>query len=190
MLITVDGKSGAGKTTQQLILEQKLGLPLIDLSPVWGALETISMIACPHKTQPYTRYLSKIQSIYAAPQECIIENLWEAMDWLNEVDGDNIDNHIETFRKGISYLGRTEPDVSIYLWAPTSVSYPRAVRRSYPNSEMTMSEDDSSLQEDDARRYKLWKHIEWYVPYFHVIDASASIDEVANAIDDKLPRRL
>ena len=180
MFITLDGARASGKSTQAAILSEKLGLPTYGLTGFSIGIELIANEIVPASSQRYSSLFSTIIPVYAMPVHCITESLWRGFDRYITLPKHELDRIITVFRTSISLGERNEPNLSVFLSAPISVTAQREINRDLACVDVDVKA--GIIDEHSKKTFEFWKYIEQTVPYFHVINANMPVDAVTHSI--------
>ena len=185
MFITFDGSSGSGKTTLMKILVERLKLETVDAWNKFEAFHSISRVI--GNSNVYARVLAHLQVVVHTPlsKHSIVEHFWQPYFSLYWADPDTFTKAIRFCRMSMNYFGQREPDVSIMLDVPFKISQIRRIER-FTNASVKVSHKKTRDPNRD-KQMQLYKILESELPYFHVVDATGSINETMNTIIELLP---
>ncbi len=186
MYITIDGDSGAGKSTQFHALAERFGLK----SPGWFATyKAFQSVPLP-KQRPgrYTRILAAIFASHTIPvgeQHWIVDHFWSCFYEFRDADESTLSNIITFFRTGLTLNDRPEPAISVFLDVPPDVSHHRRHQR---DNELSMKYEPSDYNRNQHNRdLTFWQTIAANCPYFHVLDGNRPVADVTESISQLLP---
>lgn len=180
MYITIDGASGAGKTTQAFLLHQHLGLEYTCFLNVKYLVENVPIIT--GSESPYAELIAALTGAHTIPTDidCIVEDFWSPFRHLHNLHPNDLKRVIVFFQTGITLGGRRTPDLSIYLSIPYDVHVKRVFHR-HTRGEIQPAFDKENMTSYEALN-RFWGTIAEQVDYFHVIDGTLPEEEVNNLI--------
>ena len=187
MFITIDGDSGSGKTTQIKLLVDRLQVKEIDIYSRFDAFYSISRFT--GDPNGYAAMLACLQAVLHTPlSNAIIEHFWlSGFSTLFHSNYDDFAKAIRFFRMGMNLIGQKEPDLSILLNVPFEISEARRVHRyTHGNAIVTIPNKECQKPHND-RKIQLYRALESELPFFHIVDATGSVNDIANAIIELLP---
>ena len=189
MILTLDGHSGAGKTTQAAILSKKLGIPVSP--PDWFHVnQTIEYImkfyneghiAMSHESEIY-RHLMVYHSM-PMNHRIIDDGLFYRFRFYEH---DDFDKALDIFNQGMSLGANKAPSASFLLDIPLHIANCRSVMRTAADVRFSNISVASADQDKNKPIQKVWKRIEDAIPYFHIIDGTMPVDAVTTAILEKI----
>lgn len=175
MFITLDGVSGAGKTTQAQLLREQLSLQFTCFEPMMYALENIPIIV--KAGSRHTSLLAGMMATHTIPYEnCIVELFWAHFEYAYELSAKDRDALLSFFQTGLTLGGRRTPDASIYLSVPYDVHINRIMKRDLQQN--VAAKPDKQILDEYEKRQAFWHTIAERVSYFHVVDGTLPISEV------------
>lgn len=181
MFITIDGYSGAGKTTQLNILAKKLKLEPVNYAAICNILDDILCWVGTRST--YTRAFSALQAFHNMPcaEDCIIDHFWDRFEKLHRYTSEeNFSKLLGYFRTGMRFNNRREPDLSIFIDYPWQLGLQRGMER---DTQMIMVPTiDSEIKSDSQARQIFWRTIDSHLAYFHRVNGNQSVEDVTESI--------
>ena len=178
MLITIDGHSGSGKTTHVKAVSSALNIPIGNMYGSNFTLTTAIVSAARLMFRaPFRGYVplyTKILAFHTLEPPCVVDHFWEPF---FDVSRKDIDTLITIFRHSLSLCGRSEPNLSIYLDIPRNIGLYRALNRDHPGSAV-LANMSPKREEHERKRRSIYQLLESTIPYFHVVDANQSIQDV------------
>lgn len=179
MYITVDGVSGAGKSTQANLLRKQLSLEYTCFDPVVYTIENIPNIV--GKGSQYTNLIANLMATHTIQcDNCIIQIFWRNFEFACHLNTNDQNTLLAFFQTGITLGGRPTPDLSIYLSIPYDVHINRMLERDHHQS--ILVETDENVLQRYEQRCKFWHTIAERVSYFHVIDGTLPVEDVNASI--------
>ena len=198
MFITIDGFSGAGKSTQSERLNSVVdgGLHKLDIgAAVWGILP--DSYATPVVTNQACEHIALILAFCVhAPQ--IIANPDKAFYcedfWFNTCQGstsiDVVKEKWVIFQNALHLAGVPKPDLSIYLDVPELVRDRRVAKRNIGVTKEDL--ERLAMKEKSGVRFDWGHHMgivcQDIIDRFHVIDGAQSVDKVTTDIFELINR--
>ena len=186
MYITIDGDSGAGKSTQFHILSERLGLSSPGFLRAYSGFSTIFSLK--QEFSPYSDLLATISASHTIPtgQNWIFDHFWHCFYRFRDVDPNTLDNILTFFRNGLTLNNRHEPTLSIFLDIPRDVSVHRCLQRDTGHN----IQYKPTSYDDKEDKLMVWRTIETNCPYFRIIDGNRPVPEVTESIIDLLPKQF
>ena len=185
MFITIDGYSGAGKSTQLHILAKRLNLKPVNYFVLCNILNDIPYLVGPQSA--FTRAFAALQAIHAIPypRDCILDHFWDRFDRLHLQNPEYLPEILEFFRTGMRFNDRPEPDLSIFIDVPWNLVTQRRVER---DTNIKIPPIDSESKPDSRNRQSFWGTVEAEIPYFHRVNGNQSVEDVTESIMELLPK--
>ena len=178
MLITLDGVSGAGKSTQCDILCKMLNLPAPKFIASMVAHEIISDLIDAHSR--YSKLFATLQAIHSLPKKAIVEDyFFNLTHGFKSEPADKRAELIRFFQQAIT-LNKPEPTLSIYLKVSREVAIPRRLERS--TGPVTGLQLSSEFHREDRLEWTYFHQLADMLPYFHVVDGALPIEQVTQKI--------
>ena len=184
MIITIDGFSGAGKTTQGRILSERLAIPMVSTDPEYALLKNVFLLARRFsKSSSFTPVLWAVTAIRTMREKwgrdfILVDNFFRMLipAWQNGV----IDEVLDVFRNVLTCWGGEEPIASFYLHMDGTE---REKRRFYREAESRdiyeLNEIDISIKNDIDRRFlDMCEYLAPKVPYLHIINGNQGCKKV------------
>jgi thymidylate kinase len=179
MFITVDGPSGAGKTTQAFLLHKRLSLEYTCFQPVMYAIENIPSII--QKQSRYTDLIAALMATHAIPcDNCVVGNFWRHVEFAYQLNKNDLNALLAFFQTGITLGGRRAPDLSIYLSIPYDVHISRMIQRDLHQNILVEPDKDALHHFEERKRF--WHTISGQISYFHVVDGTLPVEDVHASI--------
>lgn len=175
MFITIDGYSGAGKTTQLNILAKQLKLEPVNYAAICNILDDILCLVGSRST--HTRAFCALQAFHNMPcsEDCIIDHFWDRFEQLHRYTSEeNFSKLLGYFRNGMRFNNRREPDLSIFIDIPWHLGLQRGMERD--TQVITMPTSDSQP------RQSFWRTIDSRLPYFHRVNGNQPVEDVTESI--------
>ena len=197
MNITLDGCSGAGKTTQAIILEKKLNLKRIMLYVPSEAIKSMvrALQSYPKPENKYQvvntlTFMLTLGLFYPKSEiGSIIEHYWEYLLPFTSRKGgevnisDNTQAAIDFFHRCLELFENPIPDVSIYIDGHSTTQKERKWNSEYGNT-ATLNQEVIAAK---VNWQPFFKSLEEMIPYFHIVDGNQSIEKVTESIIELLP---
>ena len=184
MLITIDGYSGAGKTTQSRILHEQLGIEHVEFFKCYDLFHTVSRLtsSTPHDHSTFSPFaaLNAFHTRYPAKLS-ICETFWQIFSGGYSHNPPRFLPILNFLRHGMNLQKKSEPILSIALEISQQHAGVRAIQR---NSGLRV--EPVSEQPQDAIT-EFWKLLEAELPYFHRIDAAQPIADITSQILKLIP---
>ena len=179
MYITIDGVSGAGKTTQAQLLHERLSLEYTPFLPVVYATENIPAIL--GKQSQYTELFSVLLAAHTIPSDAdyIVEDFWAVFRSMLHLNIRDLKNALSFFQTGIT-LGRRPPDLSVYLSITYDIQVSRLFERHTGITVPPVGNDNNVNQFEQLNQF--WGTIAQEVNYFHVVDGTLPVEDVHASI--------
>ena len=178
MIITIDGFSGAGKTTQARALSERLAIPMVSIDAEFALLKSVFLLARRFsKLSSFTTVLSAVTTIRAMREKwgrdfILADHFFRMLTpaWQNGV----IDEVLDVFRSVLTCWGGEEPIASFYLHMDGNE---REKRRFYREAESRnayeLNEIDISIKNDiDQIFLDMCEYLTPKVPYLHIINGN------------------
>ena len=194
MIITIDGYSGSGKSTQAEKISEALEIPLVSPAPapVVACLTTLRTTCLDFQGERMVdifdalcmyRLLISKYSGNVVIEECLFYPFFH-FDQSFEHRTPLLDGIISWFLKSMiigtdlkQYLGAGQyPIASFYLFTTRETSRIRRFKREYRGGEINIDHSEGDYQEDS--RFRFWKELECKVPFLHVINGMQTEAEV------------
>ena len=185
LLITFDGLSGSGKTTQARKLAKLLDLrvynPFADQNFMHHFFYTMT-----RSYEISNLVLGNIALFNIKTQQFLRENRKgyiveeRFFTLLAELDSNELPMALDIFRKGLKLGGLYEPSASFYIHVPPSISTIRVfnrVRKRHGLETVKFEDIQEQSEIGDA-----WKWLESNLPYFHIINGLQDEDSVTQDI--------
>lgn len=192
MFITIDGCSGAGKSTQVDLLVKRLRLEPFNYRDGVSTLHDISCflssLANPHKI--VFSCLQTFECLARTP-DCICDHFWEQLYSIYSADPCHntsivLANALKYFRTGMKLSSYPEPDVSILIDVPADIATIRRIKRD-DNVNLDLESQLIPTRKHNRHFYEFWDIIETNIPYFRRVDGTQSIKDVNESIIKILP---
>ena len=187
MYVTLDGISGAGKSTQCGILMRKFNYKFPRFLALFAAVEAIPSIMS--AGSEYATLFANLHTIHCMPPEnSIMEDFWRPFTNFRELPESDLSPLVALFRQAIQLNNRPEPDLSIYIHTPQDLAEARRFQRSkriYTSPSAVKRK--KKWEEYDYNLYTMWERIASQVPYFHIVDGRQSVEEITEQIVMLLP---
>ncbi|MDE0044030.1 MAG: hypothetical protein OXT74_18445 [Candidatus Poribacteria bacterium] len=188
MYITFDGIPGIGKSTQKKILTKRHDFEPDSLfHSVYHAMKNMA-IAVSGGT-----FHSDLMSWIMASQglnstrDYIIEHFWTHLDGGLDLPESEFYDVINFLRKGLALGECGEPALSIALQSSPDIIANRVIGRDYGDiKELGDMKLNDRIKKSVHRMDRFWRELEKRLPYFHIIDATKPIDEIAGIIQHHL----
>ena len=183
MIITIDGYRASGKTTQAKKLTEILGIPVF--SRWYSLLHMKTAILNNANLKP--RHLSKLfgtlQLLYAYPlKDGIIEDsFWTG---LRDFKEEQLDGAIDLFMSALHLGGLSNRIISFLLDVPrfqAETRFYERVAEDRPLKPKNIELIADKLDLDKPHRL-FWNSLAERVPFLHIIDGTAPIDEVTQTM--------
>ena len=179
MYITVDGVSGAGKSTQANLLRKQLSLEYTCFDPVVYTIENIPNIV--GKGSQYTNLIANLMATHTIQcDNCIIEIFWRNFEFACHLNTNDQNTLLAFFQTGITLGGRRAPDLSIYLSIPYDVHISRMIQRDLHQNILVEPDKDALHHFEERKRF--WHTISGQISYFHVVDGTLPVEDVHASI--------
>ena len=175
MIVTLDGKKAAGKTTQAEALRSLLNIERVLVWDTSSLFRHIAQLFNSHNPLNI-RLFSILQAYHTIPKSCIVEGLWLPVINCRKHPHLDFDSTIDWFRTSLRL--HSEPNLSVYLDISEDERLKRFARRESNN--VGRVEITGTLKED--KYLPVWHYIEDRVPYFHIIDANQPEEVVTESI--------
>lgn len=176
MILTLDGHSCAGKTTQGEILSTKLNLDYYDelCRNTWILpYRILEVTPLRHSIRKQTRIFSAAHTYHSIPNTGgIITRFWSDIVYTNLFYEENLD----FIRRCLTFCNMPEPTASFYLDVPSKVRQQRLTVRE--KRDINVTPNPSLLD-----KFQL---LESRLPYFHIIDGTMPVEAVTNAMLEKI----
>ena len=185
MFLTIDGYSGAGKTTQLYILANKLNLKPVNYHHVWTTFIDVAGLLRPQSE--YIQPFASLQAIHTIPnlKDCISDHFWDKFNRLYFQNPEYLPEVLEFFRTGMRFNDRPEPDLSIFIDVPWHLVTQRRVER---DTNIKVPPIDSESKPDSRKRQSFWRTVEAEIPYFHRVNGNQSVEDVTESIMALIPK--
>lgn len=184
MIITIDGHSGAGKTTQARALSERLAIPMVSINSEFALLKNVFVLAKRFsKLSSFTTVLSAVTTIRAMREKwgrdfILADHFFRMLipAWKNGV----IDEVLDVFRGVLTCWGGEEPIASFYLHMDETE---REQRRFYRDAEAMnayeLNEIDISIKSDKDQIFlDMCEYLTPKVPYLYIINGSQDREKV------------
>ena len=180
-IITLDGYSGSGKSTQLHLLATKLNYDIASYEQLFIAFRAMAE-ALPRTKEKDFGSINCIASMYAFHlmpnrQNCIFDHFWDKFFDAFMYQPDELTYLLRIFRAGLKLNQRREPDVSIFIDIPFQYAISRKVER---NTGVIVGVRNDKCRDDFQERF--WRIIECEVPYFHRVNGNQSVNDVTEDI--------
>ena len=187
-MITFDGYSGAGKTTQGYKIAELLGVQSCTLSPMQTITDHYYKAAVGAKPSGFSRILRDVGIIRAMQQgtRCwgqggghfVIANGFFC-NLLPFRNSDRLDLILDLFRKALYLEGGKEPDASFFL----NVSYAECASRViYRNIDGVEEVKIAGKGSEGDESIKFWEYLASQLPYLHIINGAQEKEAVTRDI--------
>ena len=187
-MITFDGHSGAGKTTQGYKIAQILGVQTCTLSPMQTITEHYYKAAVGVNPSGFSRILRDagiIRAMQRGPRgwgqegkPFVIANGF-FRNLLPFRNSDKLDLILDLFRKALYLEGGKEPDASFFL----NVSYAECASRViYRNIDGVDELKISGKGIEGDESIKFWEYLASKLPYLHIINGAQEKEAVTRDI--------
>ena len=182
MLITLDGYSGAGKTTQSMALCEQLQIPRISFAEVRHTYSAFLDHCFPDAKRTRSEIFAQLIFIHKHPDHGVIDHFWDIFNRYTHPSNSIAEARlaVDVFRSGLTLNGRSEPVLSFFLYAPSYICQHRRLTRDTQGTVGLIGNTVATNR--DRLNYEFWKSIESMVPYFHIIDAMQPIPAVTEDI--------
>ena len=182
-IITLDGYSGSGKSTQLGLLATKLNYDIASYEQLFVAFRAMA------EALPRTKGFGSIDfiaSMYAFhlmpnPQNCIFDHFWEALSAVYHRNRTNFQSAVRFFRHGLSLSRCGEPNLSILIDLPFDVAVERQLKRDH-GVDANVSDSADHRNDFVEGQSQFWAALEGYVPYFHRVNGNQSVNDVTEDI--------
>ena len=200
-MITIDGISGAGKSTQSNKLGKLLNIPVCTMVPIQNITNEYYQMVVGTNPRGFSyilRDLSIIRAMQLKPhgrtkqlkphgwhRNIVVDNFFRSLADFHK--SDEVETAIDIFRKSLCIDGGMEPAASFYLDVPRVVSVERLIRRNNPPW-FKIGEVKSPDAEKgwDIAFQAFWQHLASKLPYLHIIDGTQAEEVVTAEILDIL----
>ena len=193
MIITFDGRPGAGKTTQVRKIAKMLDLPVVTM---WWFRNVFVQcynlaVGIPRETDLslILQDLTIFRGMQLGPQGwgdkfVLDENLFSTL-WFFH-GSDEIEEILDLFLKSLQLDRGNAPVASFYLHVSISERETRRIYRSQERSHGKYTVENVSLSNSsntiDFKQLQFWEWVASKVPYFHVIDGAQAEEKVTGDI--------
>ena len=190
-IITLDGGSGAGKSTQtRLLLEHYNGL---NIGQIEGRFRTMFGLTRLFFNLEEFKYLSddmtellRVGMFY----RMMVSNgkkhgydilIIEEFFWAGFL---RLANNIRFFREMLTAQSGIEPVASFYIDVPDNERAIRRINREahYHKERVSIDLDTGVISNSDRRNTEKWVALSEQIPYLHIIDGTQSVDAVFKEI--------
>ena len=184
MFITIDGHSGAGKSTQADILAKRLKLNFTNFNNTYRAYDVISFaFGQPGPCKQLFASVCAWHTIQPPHDNIIFDNFWDSL-YQTYLHDELTLSSLNMFRDALKLNNRSEPSLSIILNTPYHMALARQISRD-KKIHLKLNREDSP---DDKRRLEFWQFLESEIHYLHVINGNQSITNVTESIIKLLPK--
>ena len=180
MFITIDGYSGAGKSTQLHLVAKRLNLQIA--APTYHQLfDTFLNITSLDRdktraVQPFA--LLQSFHVFTSLEHNIVDHFWDRFYLFHLHNPHELRKMLNFFRNGMAFNNRHEPGLSIFIDVPLHVAILRRTKRDTGQTKVVppaQPTESHTLQE-------FWSAVESEVPYFRRIDGNQSVTKVTKSI--------
>ena len=190
-IITFDGRSGAGKSTQMgLLLEHYSGLNIGQIEgKLWTMFELTRLLFnsgdFEHLSDDMTEML-RVGMLYRMIVSSEKKHGYDIL-ILEDFFGAHFlrfTNDVRFFREMLTVKSGREPAASFYIDVPHNERHRRRFHRAakHDNGIMSTDVDTSVILDSDRRTTEEWVALSEQIPYLHIIDGTQSIDAVFEEI--------
>ena len=191
-MITFDGISGAGKSTQSNKLGKLLNIPVCTMVPIQNITnEYYRMVVGTHPRgfSYILRDLSIIRTMQLKPhgwkRNIVVDNFFRSLADFRE--SKDIEAAIDVFRKSLYIAGGIEPVASFYLDVPRVKCSERLIRRNNPSLiDFSKAKNPDAERDWDISFQAFWQNLASKLPYLHIIDGTQAEEVVTAEILDIL----
>lgn len=188
MIITIDGYSGSGKSTQAKKISEALEIPVANAASVVSSVRILRM-------EGLTLHRARIANLFDAlcmyrlviakykrnviVEECLFYPFFH-FDKSSKHQASLSDETINWFIESMVIDSRQYPDghpiASFYLFTSQRTSEIRRFKRAYKGYEINIDCAEGDYHKDP--RFRFWKKLECKIPFLHVIDGMQTEAEV------------
>ena len=198
-MITFDGNSGAGKSTQCHKIAGLLGVPVFSNQPLKEMSDSYFEAIYEGYQGPIGPILLKagmIRSMQSTSDDIYKNFILDdhCFGCLHSVyESDNFDAVIDLFVKALTIDDGKEPLASFYLDVPEDISSIRAANRRRRYHKLSLLEVPKSTRSDrgteDIEYLRFWEYLSSKLPYLHIIDGTQDEDTVTDEMMSILRER-
>ena len=187
MIITFDGHSSVGKTTQAKILSEKLGIPDVNVNSEFTVVERFFRVAnSSSHARPLAHVLQGLTTVMSmrekwGPDFILADHFLRLL--MPAWRQDMLDEVFDVFRGILTCCGGEEPVASFFLYMSGADRINRLLKREAANRKYTINEVDISVEGDiDEPFLEMCQYLSPKVPYLHIIDANQDCEQVTDDI--------
>ena len=190
-IITFDGLSGAGKSTQtKRLVEHYSGLNVGQIEgKFWTMFELTRLLFNSGDFEHLSDDMTELLQAGILYRMMVSNGKKHRYDILilEELIGSHFlrfTNNIRFFREMLTVKSGVEPAASFYIDVPLNELYRRRFHRAAKHYKGTISidVDTSVIPNEDRRITEKWVALSEQIPYLHIIDGTQSIDAVFEEI--------
>ena len=190
-MITFDGHSGAGKSTQSRKIASLLGVDVV-------LNESLKIMVRNYFRAIYDGYQNHIGPI--ALEASIIRSMGTSKHFIIEDhcfgclhgvwESDNFDDVLDLFVKILTINNGREPLASFYLDVPLDFSYARIINRKRSGDGLSPTEQPKPVYSNSDIEYlKFWEYLSSKLPYLYIIGGTQDEDTVTDEIVSILQKK-
>ena len=174
MIITIDGRSGAGKTTQSEIIGKHLNLPVCNFSLATRVITDVHNVYIAQNKSginPFLPALFEYQTTSQRYKRTVIEEcLFYPFFYYDTIVGFNDWELVDWYFETIGVQGGIYPTASFYLHVDESFAISSRINRKFNIS--TNNLKPNTIQLD------FWENLAERVPFLHIINGMQSKENV------------
>ena len=177
MVLTIDGLSSAGKTTQGVILSKRFGLQHVSIDgvqPLFVKIEHLCLGSnCDDAFIQILRNLFMTRSLARGWENdvVVVDKFWASFlaFWKNRQE--DMKSALDFFRQGLLMHDGKEPDFSFYLYVDAENLAIRNAHR-YQNQEIVDLRVEVKDDVEVVAFSEFANYLKVHIPYFHIIDGN------------------